>query len=210
MTPCSCHEGDNIFTLCPSISFQNILVLDFICHKTYLVTMNTFCEEVWWLRWEGKRLRTESFKLWQRQEKLKKILVFSWLLGNLWDVPLRICHIRLHIHLAINNHSYTFHIGYSVDPESAKMEKKVSYFHKMCASPCYSLRKQVIVDDASFNFSLYRCPTVHISKKELPKQQDHLIVWLNKTCVYILCADANIGPLGQPLKKSALFVSTEF
>ena len=43
---------------------------------------------------------------------------------------------------------------------------KVASFDKIYVSPCYFLRKQVIEDDASFNLSLHRCPTVHNPLRE--------------------------------------------
>ena len=56
-----------------------------------------------------------------------------------------------------------------------------------------------------FIVSLHRCPAVHISKREHPKQQDQMKVWLYMYLyIQIVYAGVNKGPLGQPLRKQRL------
>ena len=68
-------------------------------------------------------------------------------------------------------------------PKFKEMEEKVSSFHKICASHCNCFRKQRIKGNTSYDFSLHRCPSVQVPKREYQEKK------LDRASVYSLTVD---------------------
>ena len=135
--------------------------------------LNIFARgEVWWLQCQGRKLLGSIPRPGKKKLK-KKIIIFGWLLWNLWDLPLSMFLTSLLINLAINKHGYVVLICILLRPQ-----KSLSTFIRFVQVPVTVARKQ---EDVGFCLSIHRCPKVHISKGEFKNIKN---IWkFDCTCV---------------------------
>ena len=123
-------------------------------------------QKVWWLRWQGLRLRTE--RAWVQMQTLSEKLLLK-----LWDLPLNMLRLCSQIHEAINNYRFIILIWIWIVHKSAKQRRR-------CPLSMWCLQFPATVSgnrwlrNMQASISPFTDVQRSISQEGASKQQDHI------------------------------------